>query len=65
MRQLGVAGPGVVAHLGLRKKSLRDAINWLVITHCPNVYNEVNRATVLQEVANLVGALTPILCETS
>ncbi|CAN0588491.1 unnamed protein product, partial [Laminaria digitata] len=61
VRQFGVAVPGGVEHVGLRPKTLHETGNWLVLTDCSNAFNTVKRTVVLEEVANCVPALTPLV----
>ncbi|CAN0597640.1 unnamed protein product, partial [Laminaria digitata] len=37
--------------------------NWLVLTDCSNAFNTVKRTAVLEEVANCVPALTPLVAK--
>ncbi|CAN0286361.1 unnamed protein product, partial [Laminaria digitata] len=60
-RQFGVAVPGGVERVGLRARMLHETGDWLVLTDCSNVFNTVKRTAVLEEVANCVPALTPLV----
>ncbi|CAN0492541.1 unnamed protein product, partial [Laminaria digitata] len=59
--QFGVAVPGGVEHVGLRARTLHETGNWLVLADCSNAFNTVKRTAVLEEVANCVPALTPLV----
>ena len=61
VRQSGVAVPGGVEHVGSRARMLHEMGNWLVLTDCSNAFNAVKRTEVLEEVANYVPALTPLV----
>ncbi|CAN0452726.1 unnamed protein product, partial [Laminaria digitata] len=61
VRQFGVTVPGGVEHVGLRARTLHETCNWLVLTDCSNAFNTVKRTAVLEEVANCVPALTPLV----
>ncbi|CAN0580759.1 unnamed protein product [Laminaria digitata] len=61
VRQFGVAVPGGVEHEGLRARTLHETGNWLILTDCSNAFNTVKRTAVLEEVANCVPALTPLV----
>ncbi|CAN0591994.1 unnamed protein product, partial [Laminaria digitata] len=61
--QFGVAVPGGVKHVGLRARTLHETGNWLVLTDCSNAFNTVKRTAVLEEVANCVPALTPLVAK--
>ena len=56
-----VAVPGGVGHVGLRARMLHETGNWLILTDCSNAFNAVKRTAVLEEVANCVPALTPLV----
>ena len=61
VRQFGVAVPGEVEHVGLRARILHESGNWFILTDCSNYFNAVKRAAALEEVANCVPALTPLV----
>ena len=63
VRKTGVAVPGGVEHLGFRQRALHDTDNWLVLTDCSNTVNTINSTVVLQEMNNLVQALTPFIAK--
>ncbi|CAN0448122.1 unnamed protein product, partial [Laminaria digitata] len=63
VRQFGVAVPGGVEHVGLRARTLHETSNWLVLTDCSNAFNAAKRTAVLEEVANCVPALTPLVAK--
>ncbi|CAN0545524.1 unnamed protein product, partial [Laminaria digitata] len=61
VRQFGVAVPGGVGHVGLSARTLHETGNWLVLTDFSNAFKTVKRTEVLEEVANCVPALTPLV----
>ena len=63
MRQFGVAVPGGVEHVGLRGRMLHETGNWLVLADCSNSFITVKRTAELEEVANGVLVLTPLVAE--
>ncbi|CAN0586918.1 unnamed protein product, partial [Laminaria digitata] len=63
VRQFEVAVPGGVEHVGFRARTLHETGNWLVLTDCSNAFNTVKRTGVLEEVANCVPALTPLVAK--
>lgn len=60
MRQLGVAEPGDVEHVGLRACTLHKMDNGFFLTDCSNAFHTVNRTAVLAKVATCVPALTQV-----
>ncbi|CAN0589122.1 unnamed protein product, partial [Laminaria digitata] len=42
-------------------RTLRETGNWLVLTDCCNAFNTVKRTAVLEDVANCVPVLTPLV----
>ncbi|CAN0095586.1 unnamed protein product, partial [Laminaria digitata] len=63
VRQFGVAVPGGVEHVGSRARTLHETGNWLVLTDSSNAFHTVKRTAVLEEVANCVPALTPLVAK--
>ncbi|CAM9898720.1 unnamed protein product [Laminaria digitata] len=63
VRLFGVAVPGGVEHASLRARTLHETGNWLVVTDCSNSFNIVKRTSVLEEVANCVPTLTPLVAK--
>ncbi|CAN0339095.1 unnamed protein product, partial [Laminaria digitata] len=61
--QFGVAVPGGVEHAGLRASTLHETGNLFVLTDFSNAFNTVRRTAVLEEVANCVSALTPLVAK--
>lgn len=63
VRQLGVAVPGGVEHVGLRARTLHETSNLLNITDCSNAFITVNATSVFAKAANGMPVLTLVVAK--